>query len=221
MKEITEIKPKTIHVSKHGIRALGIAESFKRELIPKKSILAGVIMRGDFLIDGFGFTFVTLGGMDATEKIIKLVKQINRPDISFLMLSGTVIALYNVVDLHSVYEAVRLPIIAISYEESEGIDRYLLERPRGEERLRIHRRNGPRLRLKLKNGLDIYVRPIGVDADLALRVLNKFTIHGRYPEPIRVAKTLSRSILFYLSSASNEIIEVLSEVARYNVRKDH
>lgn len=212
MWDIIGERVRALHVSKHGLRALGIAESFKRELIPEKSLLAGVIMRGDFFIDGFGFIFITLGGLDATEKIIKLVKYINRPDVSFIMLSGTVIALYNVVDLHKLYEEIKLPIIAISYEESKGIDKYLLERPQGEERLRIHKRNGPRLMVKLKNGLDIYIRPIGLDKDTAVKLINRFTIHGRYPEPIRVAKSLSRSILQFLNSHSNEIVKVFSKV---------
>jgi len=213
MQGVTEKRTRGLHISKHGLRALGIAESFKPELIPEKSLLAGVIMRGDFFIDGFGFTFVTLGGLDATERIIKLVKYIDRPDVSFIVLSGTVIAMYNVIDLHKLHEEVKLPIIAISYEESKGIDKYLLERPEGEERLRIHKRNGPRLMVKLKNGLDIYIRPVGLDKDAAVRLINKFTIHGRYPEPVRVAKSLSRSILQFLSSHSNEITNVLSKVA--------
>ncbi|MEM0259499.1 MAG: DUF99 family protein, partial [Thermoproteota archaeon] len=47
-----------VSLSKKAIRVLGIAESFRET--SKKSILAGVVMRGDFLIDGFSFSFVTL-----------------------------------------------------------------------------------------------------------------------------------------------------------------
>ena len=37
---------------KKGVRVLGVAESFEKK--QSHSILAGVVMRGDFRIDGFG-----------------------------------------------------------------------------------------------------------------------------------------------------------------------
>ncbi len=208
---------KVVHISKKGLRALGIAESFKRDLLPNKSVLAGVIMRGDFFIDGFSFTLVSLGGIDATDRIIYMIKKLNRPDVSFILLNGTVIALYNVIDLHRLYVETGLPLIALSYEESEGIDKYLRDRPMGEKRIKIHKRNGPRLMVKLKNGLDVFIRPIGMSVETALYLLNKFTIHGRYPEPIRVAKNLSRAILFFMRSHSAEIVDCFSKVIRDNM----
>ena len=198
-------------VSKKGLRVLGIAESFNPSFFPKKSILVGIVMRGDFLIDGFAFNFVTLKGMDATDKVIEMVMELNRPDISVLMLSGTVISLYNVVDLHKIHEEIKIPIVALSYEESEGIDKYLLEFSDGEKRLEIHRKNGPRIPIILKNGLKIFIRPIGLNLDSAIQVVNRFVLHGRYPEPIRVAKSLARSLLIFFSTHFEEILNSLAQ----------
>ena len=159
-------------------------------------------MRADFQIDGFGFAFCTVGGLDATDAVISLIKRINRPDINIILLSGTVIALFNVIDLHEVYRVIKKPIIAISYEPSEGIDEYLLQMPDGQKRIEILRKNGPRVKIILKNGLDVYIRPIGVDILTSINVLNHFIINGRYPEPIRTSKLLARSLYYFLLNSN-------------------
>ena len=55
-------------------------------------------MRKDLRIDGFSFGNVTVGGMDATDSILGMVRWLNRRDINVIMLSGCVIAWFNVVD---------------------------------------------------------------------------------------------------------------------------
>ena len=58
-----------IKLEKRGIRALGISESFKKET-GRKSILGGVVMRSDLIIDGILFGAATLEGDDATDAIL-------------------------------------------------------------------------------------------------------------------------------------------------------
>jgi len=70
-----------LHVHKKAIRALGISESFTKG-ISVRSILAGVVMRTDLLIDGFAFSTVEVGGMDATERIQEMYASLDREDIN-------------------------------------------------------------------------------------------------------------------------------------------
>lgn len=197
-------KNKKITIKK-GMRALGIAESFNRDIHKSKSIIAGVIMRGDLQIDGIAFETVSIGGLDATDSIIKMYQKLNREDIRIILLSGTVIAYYNVVDLQKLFQTLKRPIIAVTYEESQGIDNFLLEMPNGELRLQIHRRNGRRIPIHLRNSFTVYIRNIGISVEDAETVLNLFTIHGRFPEPIRVAKLLSHELLKFLWGRGNLI----------------
>ena len=60
-----------LHLEKKGLRGLAIAESFHQN--SKKSILSGLVMRRDFVIDGFVFGETTLDGDDATENGIQQV----------------------------------------------------------------------------------------------------------------------------------------------------
>ncbi len=187
-------------ISKKGFRVLGIAESFSRSLTHFKnmSVVAGIVMRGDFFVDGLIFNTITLGGLDATERILDMIENLNRPDVGLIMLGGTIISLYNIIDLHELYEEAKLPIIAVTYRESEGIGDILLNLPQGEKRLEIYRRNGPRIPIILRNGYKVFIRHLGITLDDAIKILNRFTIHGRYPEPVRVAKMIARAVLYFL-----------------------
>lgn len=187
---------------------LGIAESFNKKSHIRRSVLAGVVMRADLQIDGFSFGLCTVGGLDATEAIIGLYKKLERKDIRTIILSGTVISMYNVVDLNRVYERCGIPVIAVTYEYSEGLEKYLAELPDAEVRINIYKKNGPRVLVKLRNEYLVYVRPVGISLGNAVEILNLYAIHGRYIEPIRVARILARSVyrLLFMNGVSFQIV---------------
>ncbi|MBO3757691.1 MAG: DUF99 family protein [Thermoproteota archaeon] len=184
-----------VSLSKKAIRVLGIAESFRET--SKKSILAGVVMRGDFLIDGFSFSFVTLRGNDATDSLIKLYTKLNRKDINVLMIGGIVISLYNIIDIDEVYKSLKIPIITVTYNESEGLEEHIIRNfPNDyQERLEVYRRLGKREKLMLKTNKEVFVRAEGISIESCKALLNRFTLNGKIPEPIRVARLLARSLL--------------------------
>ena len=108
-----------MHIPKKGLRAFGIAESYSGRTC---STLAGVVMRKDLRIDGFSFGTVTVGGMDATDRILGMVRRLNRSDINLIMLSGCVIAWFNVLDPSRISLETGIPVICVSYEDSEGLE---------------------------------------------------------------------------------------------------
>jgi len=59
-----------IRLEKKGLRGLAVAESFRES--DKTSTLAGVVMRRDFVIDGFVLGSTTLEGDDSTDEIISM-----------------------------------------------------------------------------------------------------------------------------------------------------
>jgi len=185
-----------VHVHKRAIRALGISESFRKGF-GERSVLAGVVMRADMVIDGFAVTSVTIGGMDATDRVIELYKSLRRSDINLILLNGCVISWYNVIDLHEVYEKTETPLICVTYEESEGLEKYFMELFPDDWRLRvsIYHKNGGRTLLRLKTGHEVYVRFLGMEGRDAKFILDKFTREGAIPEPLRVARLLARTLM--------------------------
>lgn len=185
-----------LHVHKKAIRALGISESFTKGR-SRRSVLAGVVMRTDSAIDGFIFSTAKVGGMDATEKVIGMCRDLGRDDINFLMLNGCVISWYNVIDLHKVAGDTGLPLICVTYEESEGLDGYFKELfPQDwETRVRVYHENGVRTLLKIRTEKTVYVRFLNMTQKEAEEILNKFTTHGAVPEPLRVARLMARAAM--------------------------
>ena len=193
-----------LNVSKKGIRVLGISESFRKG-VSKKSVLAGIVMRGDLLIDGFAITTITVGGLDATQGVLNIYAMLNRKDINAIMLNGVIIAWYNVIDLEKIYNETKVPIIAVTYEESEEkLDKYFKENfPKDyEKRIEIYRRNGEREKIQLKTGHTVLVRYLGMRRDEAKGLLNKFIRQGAIPEPLRVSRLLARSLMKHLQLSS-------------------
>ena len=184
----------TINVFKKGIRALGIAESFQRD--NPKSILAGVAMRGDLQIDGISLTSITVGGVDATEGVLRIFNNLNRKDLNVILLNGCVISWFNIIDLNYVHEELSMPILCVTYEESEGlkddIKRYFKD---WDERLEVYNRLGQRSKVKLNTGYEVFLRFYGLDYDEVKVILNRFTTHGKVCEPLRTAKILARAVL--------------------------
>lgn len=183
-----------LKASKKAIRALGVAESFRRD--SAKAFLAGVVMRSDLLIDGFSFTCTTIAGDDATSAVISLYKSLEREDVNLIMISGTVISMYNIVDVKEVFEKTGKPVLAITYRSSKGIEDAIRKHfpDNWERKIEAYRKLGPRKEIKLKTGFKVFVRNIGIDDFDSKLVLNKFIVFGRIPEPIRVARLIARCL---------------------------
>jgi hypothetical protein len=182
-----------IHADKRAIRALGVAESFRKGA--RFSTLAGVVMRSDLVIDGVVYGRATLEGDDSTRQILRMCSRLHRNDINLVMLQGCIISLYNIVDVDEVSRKTGLPLVALTFKESAGIEGAIRHHfPEGADRkLELYAKLGERSELVLKTGHRIFVRTSGLDSRSAERILNLFTLQGSLPEPVRVAKLLARA----------------------------
>jgi len=173
---------------KTGVRVLGIAESFNRE--DTKSIVAGVVMRGDYRIDGFGVCRPHVGGTDSTTSLISLYQRLDRPDIRAWMLGGSVISWFNIVDIVALHETTEIPVVSVSYNPSEGIKKYLKEYfPKDwKKRLQLMETVGPRVEVTLRTGHPVFLTFTGISKARAKQLVDQFTLDGKIPEPVRVAR---------------------------------
>ncbi|MXR52803.1 DUF99 family protein [Halovenus sp. WSH3] len=175
---------------KPGVRALGIAESYRSD----SSTLAGVVCRASRVVDGFVFGSCTVGGTDATAAVIELFDRLDREDLQYVFLAGVAPAWYNVLDLSAVHGATDRPVIAVSFEDSDGLEPAIREAFDGdaaESRLEVYRSLPDREAVSV--GEDrLYVRSVGLDED-AGEVVRAFTPEGGRPEPLRVARLAARA----------------------------
>ena len=186
---------RSLHLEKKGLRCLAIAESFRQK--SKKSILAGVVMRQDFVIDGFVFGSATLEGDDATDEILKMYDELERPDINYVLISGLIISLYNIIDIKKLYHYLKIPIIAVTYRESSGIEPALKHRfPNSfESKISEYKKLGHREKITLNTSQDVFIRKEGCEINDVRKILNELTLQGSYPEPLRVSQLLAKTLL--------------------------
>jgi len=182
-----------MHIPKKGLRALGIAESYTGRSVSK---LAGVVMRKDLRIDGFIFSTVTVGGMDATASVLRMVDELDRNDINVVMLSGCVIAWFNILNPVKIAQKTGKPVICVTYEDSEGLLEEIRHHfPDDPERISAYRDLGQRTRVDLHTGQEIFIRCWGLEIREGARLCDDFTVEGRIPEPLRVARLCARKLI--------------------------
>jgi endonuclease V-like protein UPF0215 family len=185
-----------MHPCKKGTRILGIAESFSSR---ERSVLAGVVMRRDLRIDGIAFTTISVGGMDATERIIGLFHSLARKDINIIMIAGCAMAWYNIINPGQIAQETGVPVINITYEASEGLEEPILSHfPGDTERLQAYQRLGLRTEVKTEDGNAIFIRSFGIDEADAARLCRSTVFDGRIPEPVRVARLMARGFMRYM-----------------------
>jgi len=186
----------TLHLEKKAIRVLGVAESFKKN--QASSTLAGIVMRSDLVLDGMAIGKLVVSGSDSTRATMELYQRFRRNDINGIMISGSVLSLYNVLDLDLIFEKLKVPVLALSFSKSSAdLARNIRERfskTIAEKKIRLLEKLGDSQRIKLETGYDVFVRSAGINENTAKRLLDKFTLQGSSPEPIRVARLLAKTI---------------------------
>ena len=186
----------SMDINKKGIRVLAIAESFREGT--SNSVLSGVVMRKDLVVDGVVFGNTTIEGDDATEKIISLYKSLHRNDINFLLLDGLIISMYNIIDGNLIHENIRIPIIAISFNDSQGIENSIKKHfPFNyNDKIKNLRRLGKRELVVLKTDKVLWIRFWGINLEDSIKLLNSFLLQGAVPEPIKLAKIISHAYIY-------------------------
>ena len=181
-----------MHLEKKGIRILGIAESFMPSDI--LSVLAGIVMRRDLIIDGMIFGNTTVRGNDATEAIISMFKKINRNDINCILSRGTIISVLNIIDGKELYDTLKVPVVIVSELEKKGLKESSLHKfENGLTKVRLYSKVKERTDVKLKTGKYVQLRSWGMSIREASLLVNSVTLQGSKPEPIRIARLAARA----------------------------
>ncbi|MEM0223126.1 MAG: DUF99 family protein [Thermofilum sp.] len=191
---------------KPAFRVLGVAECFRKS--QARSVVAAVSYRRDRVIDGVYLTFFNVGGLDATEKIISLVRESGRKDFNVIMVNGCVLSWFNVLDLKKIHEGTGIPVMCLTYEESSGLERFIKEYfPGDTARMRMYLDLGERELVYVRAARSyVYVRYQGLTAEDVRKILDSTTLTGRVPEPLRTAQTIARAVHSFLESRFPEVL---------------
>ena len=137
-------------------------------------------MRRDLIVDGIVFGNATLKGNDSTKSIHCMYNSLQRDDINCIMLDGLIISMYNIIDGEQLNNTTGLPVIAITFEDSTGLEEHIRHHflEEGERKLEQYRKLGKRDLVRLKTDKLLYIRYWGLSLKGALNTLNAFTLQG-------------------------------------------
>ncbi len=176
---------------KAGTRALGIADSSGESI----GTFAGCVVRADRVCDGVAFSSFTVGGTDATDAVLDIVRVLDREDIQYLLLAGIAPGWFNLVDLRRIHRETSLPTLSISFEGSNGLSPAITDSFEGnnmQERLETYESLPERRRLVVGSNA-LFVRSVGLSVERVETVVRAFTPEGGRPEPLRVARIAARA----------------------------
>jgi endonuclease V-like protein UPF0215 family len=181
-------------------------------------LLVGVICSGT-RVDGIVSGRIRRDGANATRAMIDLVRRSQFGEhVQAVMLQGIAVGGFNVVDVHALHEALRVPVLVVTRKKPDlaAVQRALFaDVPRRRPRVRGAARKwalidragpmeqlGPSHRARMraaKSGLrvagpNLWVQRVGLSLEDARRLVSETTLHGNLPEPLRVAHLVAGGI---------------------------
>lgn len=173
------------------VRAIGIDDGHFRSRIDSTTLLVGVIMRGNSLVEGIISTSVKVDGLDSTEKILSLIEKTKfKEQIRAVFLSGVNFAGFNIADIKKITKKLKVPVIVVFRRE-----------PRMQKIFKaLQRFKDKKKRIKLfKNAGQIHYSgkiffQCTCSKKEALELIKCFTSTSKLPEPIRIAHLIASGI---------------------------
>ena len=137
---------------------------------------------------------VEVDGIDATERIVELIEATGHgEDLRAVLLDGTVVGGFNVVDLNRLHRATRLPVICVTRREPDRvrIRRALVKWFPRDGRARWRKLAAHRLFPVPTGALPIRASVVGATRRDARALLARATRRGYWPEPLRLAHLIA------------------------------
>lgn len=181
---------------KKEIRILGIDDSnFTRE--DREVLIVGALLRGGFWIDGVVSTYVERDGLDATEKIAKMICNARYKDVRTIMLKGITVAGFNLVDIEQLNQDTGRPIVVVMRKmpDLESIEKALTNLNHKEKRVEIIKKAGKIYEGKVQENSDIFFQFKGIEEADARELIRISSMHSNIPEPLRVAHIIATGVV--------------------------
>ncbi|MEK6909672.1 MAG: DUF99 family protein [Candidatus Aenigmatarchaeota archaeon] len=183
---------------KPEIRILGFDDSpFKRT--DKKVNVIGVIYRGGSFLDVVLKTEVDVDGLDATEKLIKVLnKSRHKPQLKVLMFDGIAFGGFNIIDIKKLHKKTDLPIIVTNrkHPDLDSVKKALENNFKDFKKRWTMILNAGKIKVcNLKNGKQVYYQAVGMEDEEAEEIIQLSSTHSDIPEPLRVAHLIAAALV--------------------------
>ena len=152
-------------------------------------LVVGAVFAGARL-EGVLATKVWRDGVNATQALGAAIRASrHRTHLQAVLLQGITLGGFNVVDIHALHRQLDLPVLTVTRRSPslEAIRRALLEHvPGGARKWRLIEAAGA-----MEKMAGVYVQRAGIAPAEAARLVASLQIHGKLPEPLRVAHMMA------------------------------
>jgi endonuclease V-like protein UPF0215 family len=183
-------------------------------------LLVGVVCSGT-RVDGIVSGRIRRDGSNSTRAMIDLVQKSQFGEhLGAVMLQGIAVGGFNVVDVHALHRALGVPVLVVTRRNPDlaAVERALFadvphQRPRvrGAKRKwaliesagalellgpsrRAQKREGPTGLRAGSHAPKLWVQRVGLSMEDARRLVERTTLHGNVPEPLRLAHLIAGGI---------------------------
>lgn len=182
---------------KSEIRILGFDDGAFTPRSDTTVPVIGVIFRGGKFLDAAVKTDVAIDGMDATDKIIKLINSTrHKQQLKVMMFDGITLGGFNIIDIKKMYEKTELPVIVINRKipNLERVKNALKNFENFEERWNMILNAGKIKECRIKDK-KVYYQSIGLSDDDTKEIIVLSSTRSFIPEPLRVAHIIATAFV--------------------------
>ena len=96
-----------------------------------------------------------------------------RTDINLIMILGSILSSYNIINLHALYDSLAVPIISVSLKSPKNLELNFKNKfpDTWKQKIKIYIQNGEVLKISTKTGYVVYVNVAGLSTFDTKKVL--------------------------------------------------
>ena len=144
-------------------------------------------------LDGVLCSKVRRDGANATQRLIEMVRNSQFDQhIRAVLLQGIAVAGFNVIDVHTLCSSLDRPVLVVARRRPDLVtihDTLLTRVKGGERKWKLIERAGKPEPLR-----DVFIQRVGMSLQQAEKLLEITTLHGKIPEPLRVAHLIAGGV---------------------------
>jgi uncharacterized protein len=183
-------------LGKPHLRLVGVDDGqFQRG--DRRAPLVAVVISTPLDVEAVAVGDVEVDGRDATDRIVDLVGSVPQFDgARAVLLDGIAYGGFNLVDLSALSRRLDRPVIALTRRTPDfaRIESALRRYFRSDFRRRWGLVRRHRLFRVATEGAPVWAAAAGCTATVARRVLQRATVHGYWPEPLRLAHLIGHAV---------------------------
>ena len=188
--------PKPFRIIKPEIRILGVDDGKFTPRTKGEVLIVGVVLRGGVWVEGAMHTYISIDGLDVTEKIASMINSSpHKRQLRLIMLNGITFGGFNIADIKKLHELTTLPVLALTRDKPDldAIHEALRNLPQTEERWQMVLEAGQLHEVPCK-GTKLYLGLAGLPLSDAQKIVDLTATRSCFPEPLRVAHLIASGL---------------------------